>query len=38
MSKNVGVENSAKALEKTFYIFIIFSKTKDTEIAFKFGS
>ena len=38
MSKILKVEDSTKSKEKTFYVFIIFSKTKETEIAFKFDS
>jgi len=38
MSKIEKKEIQEIAKEKTFYIFVIFSKTKDTDIAFKFSS
>ena len=38
MLKTTELDDSSKAKEKTFYIIIFFSKTKETEIAFKFDS
>ena len=38
MSKIPEPEDSIKVKEKTFYIFILFSKTKETEIEFNFDS
>jgi len=38
MSKTLELKDSIKVKEKAFYIFIIFTKTKDEEIAFKFST
>ena len=38
MSKKFESEESAKTEEKTFYIFILISKNKETEITFEFDS
>ena len=38
MSKTLELKDSTKVKEKTFYIIILFSKTKDEEITFKFNS
>ena len=38
MPKTLESEKASKEEEKAFYVYIFFSKTKDTEIAFKFNS
>ena len=38
MSKTLSTDDSSRIEEKTFYILLIFSKTKETKIDFKFSS
>ena len=38
MSKTLTPKDTIKVKERTFYIFIVFSKKKDTDLVFKFNS